>query len=140
MDYGALVRNSKRADDHAALFYERARNSKDYLNVSKNTGFSIEQTQAIQNYLFKDYHYLNGNTISVRFEPCYEIAESWRRLSERSGIHIEKHDIVLLQHELTEIKLLLSNSRMSQSEAHSIASKMFPYDIMSEKYYKDKRK
>lgn len=134
---GGLIRYTKRADEHARRMYERARRSRDYLNVAKNSGFSIEQTQAIQNYLFKNYHYLNGNTLSERFDPSYEIAESWRRLSERDGKHIQSHDMMLLFHELYELTLLLQHSRMSQAEAHRRASEKYPYDRASEEFYRN---
>lgn len=134
---GGLIRYSKRADEHAERMYERARRSRDFLNVAKNTGLSIEQAQAVQNYLFKNYHYLGGDTLTKRFYPSYEIAESWRRLSERDGKHIQPHDMMLLLHELYEITLLLQHSRMSQAEAHRRASAKYPYDRASEEFYRN---
>lgn len=134
---GGLVRGTKREEDYTASMYReiRARRT-DYLIVAKNSNFSIEQVQAIKNYLFKDFHYLRGKTLVSRFDPSYEIAESWRRLSEKSGKHIQKHDILLLYHELYEIELLLANPKMSQSTAHMEASRKYPYDRVSEEYYK----
>lgn len=61
---GGISIYSKEADAHAKRMYERARRSRDFLNMAKNTGLSIEQAQAIQNYLFKNYHYLHGNTLT----------------------------------------------------------------------------
>lgn len=134
---GGLARDSKRAKDYAKRMYEEIRNRRtDYLYVSKNTGFSIEQVQVVKNYLFKDFHYLRGETMVSRFDESYEIAESWKRLSEKDGRHIQYHDTLLIPHELCEIQLLLANSKMSQNVAHRYASNMYPYDIESEKYYR----
>lgn len=134
---GGLVRGTQREINYTEKMYEQIRNrSTDYLIVAKNSGFSIEQVQTIKNYLFKDFHYLNNSTMVSRFDPTYEIAESWRRLSEKSGKHIEKHDILLLYHELYELQLLLSSPEMSQNFAHKLASVKYPYDTESEKYYR----
>lgn len=137
---GGLLRGTQREQIYSAKMYEQIRNRRtDYLIVAKNTGYSIEQIQIVKNYLFKDYHYLNGSTMTARFDVSYEIAESWRRLSERKGRNIQPHDMLLLQHELYEIQLLLNNPRMSQNTAHNMASKKYPYDVESEKFYRMRR-
>lgn len=134
---GGLIRGSQREQIYTRKMYEQIRNRRtDYLVVAKNTGFSIEQVQVIKNYLFKDYHYLNGSTMTSRFDDSYEIAESWRRLSERNGKNIQRHDVLLLYHELYEVQLLLSSPEMSQNMAHKLASMKYPYDRESEKYYR----
>lgn len=79
---------------------------------------------------------MEGNTISERFHPSYEMAKSWRRLSERNGKNIQRHDVLLLYHELYEVWLLLSSPEMSQNMAHKLASMKYPYDRESEKYYR----
>lgn len=76
--------------------------------------------------------------MSKRFYASYEIAESWRRLSEWNGRNIQKHDIILLYHELYEIQLLLGDRNMSQATAHRLASEKYPYDAMSEGYYRER--
>lgn len=76
--------------------------------------------------------------MSKRFYASYEIAESWRRLSEWNGRNIQKHDIILLYHELYEIQLLLGDRNMSQATAHRLASEKYPYDDMSEGYYRER--
>ena len=69
------------------------------------------------------------------FEPSYDIAESWRRLSEKSGRNIKHHDIILLYHELLEIQILLQG-RCTQKEAHELASKQYNYHLLSDIYYR----
>lgn len=136
---GGIVRGTPRAEAHAFRMYEEFRNRRtDYLNVAKNTGFSIEQVQIVKNYLFKDYHYLHGSTMVSRFDESFEIAESWRRLAERGGRYIQYHDTLLIPHELYEIHLLIMNTGMSQNTAHKQASLVYPYDAESERYYRER--
>lgn len=134
---GGIIRGTPRERKHTEQYYEAIRKRRtDFLLISKNTGFSIEQVQAIKNHIFYNKHYLEGNTISERFHPSYEMAESWRRLSERGGKNIQPRDVLLLHHELYEIQLLLSDYRMSQKTAHALASKKYPYVMESEKFYR----
>ena len=134
---GGIIRGTSRERQHTEQYYEAVRKKRtDFLTIAKNTGFSIEQVQAIKNHIFLNRHYLEGNTISERFHPSYEMAESWRRLSERNGKNIQRHDVLLLYHELYEVRLLLSSPEMSQNMAHKLASMKYPYDRESEKYYK----
>ena len=133
---GGLNPYSPRADRHADMMYEAIRRrSTDYLVIAKNTGFTIEQVQIIKNYLFKDKHYLKGSTLTSRFDPTFEIAESWRRLSEKGGKNIKSHDVLLLHHELYEIMLLLTDKNMSQNRAHILATDKYNYQLESEKFY-----
>lgn len=81
-----------------------------------------------------DCHELsNGYT---RFTPDLAMAQSWLRLSEKSGRNIKKHDVLMLYHELVEILLLLNNSRMTQKDAHMLAEKKYNYSQAVISYYK----
>ena len=62
------------------------------------------------------------------------MAESWRRLSEKSGKNIKPHDILLLKHELLEIAIL-TQCNISQMEAHALANKTYNYQQASDAYY-----
>jgi hypothetical protein len=120
--------------DVAERMYKEIRNRKtDYINVARNTGFSVEQTKIVKNYLFYDRH-LIGNEFT-QFSASYEIAQSWRRLSERTPNNIEDHDVLLLQHELYEIGMLVSNNQCSQSYAHMKAEAMYNYSKASRDFY-----
>lgn len=72
---GGLNPDSRRARLHANRMYDEIRKRRtDFLNISKNTGFSIEQIQIIKNYLFKDKHYLSEDiNISERFFPVLRL-------------------------------------------------------------------
>ena len=125
---------SKEARIHTKSMYEQIRNRRtDCINVSVNSGFTLEQVTIIKNYLFKDCHELSYGYMP--FEPSYDIAESWRRLSEKSGKNIKHHDIILLYHELLEIQILLQG-RCTQKEAHELASKQYNYHLLSDIYYR----
>lgn len=63
------------------------------------------------------------------------MAQSWLRLSEKSGNKILQHDIILLYHELTEISYLIRFSEMSQAEAHSKAEELYNYSEACKQYY-----
>lgn len=131
---GGLVPNTSKAIEQAFKMYEQIRRRKtDCLNIARNTGFSIEQVQIIKNYIFYDSHKLTYGY--SQFYPCYEMAESWRRLSEKNGINVQKHDVLLLYHELYEISLLISNSNYSQSHAHFEAEKKYNYSLESDRFY-----
>lgn len=134
--YGGLSRYSEAADLHAERMYkEIAKRRFDFMEVAKNTGFSIEQVQLVKSYIFRHNHYLNGSTLSSKFHPSYEMAESWRRLSEKGGKHIQQHDMTLLCHELYEIGLLLNNSSMSQRTAHTLAEQKYNYELGCRSFY-----
>ena len=125
---GALDPESKEAEIHAEQYYESVRNMKnDYINIAKNTGFSENDIKEIKNYLFVDKHELTDGY--KRFRPYFEIAQSWQRLE--SGINIREQDIILLNHELTELRLVKSG--ISQDDAHIEASKIFNYRKAIEK-------
>ena len=62
------------------------------------------------------------------------MAQSRERLSRKNGKGIQKHDVLLLYHELTEIGFILQ--RYSQQEAHDLASKQYDYAKASNEYYK----
>lgn len=135
--YGGLNVTSQKAKNHAKMMYEEIRKRKfDYLNVAENTGFSHEQMQLVKNYLFNANHWIQGK--HKRFEPSYEIAESWRRLSVKNGKEIYEHDILLLWHELTEIDILLHNNNFSQEKAHYTATAAYDYQTASDNFYRNR--
>ena len=127
---GALNPNSKAAMEHAERYYEAVRKRRgDVASISRNTGIPRKVISKIRRYVFVDEHDLDGGR--KRFDPSYEMAESWRRLVE--GKHILPHDITLLKHERMEMRLV--EKGMPQREAHTIASKKYNYGRESEEYY-----
>lgn len=130
---------SKEADEVAERLYANIRKrSTDCYKIYKNTSFSIEQVQIIKNYIFNDSHNINvnGRYMYRRFFPSYDIAESWKRLSETKPDNILKHDIMLLCHELTEIMILLKNPGYIQKFAHDLANEKYNYQLASDEYYR----
>lgn len=123
----------ERALDHADKMYESIRKqSTDVYYISRNTEFSYEQVSLIKGHIFYNKHVL-ANEVN-RFAPSYEMAESWRRLSSKNGKGIQKHDILMLWHELTEIKYIAQGN--SQQDAHYMANSIYDYATASNNYYR----
>lgn len=119
---GARNPLGKAAQKHAEKYYGLVRSMKtDVAKISKVTGISISDVQTIKNHLFIDEHDLGESGIK-RFDPDYAIAESWQRLIDGKP---EKHDMTLLNHELTERKLM--DQGLKQDEAHLLASQEYNY-------------
>jgi len=74
---------------------------------------------------------LNLGGIVKRFDPNYEISQSWQRLW--LGENILPHDITLILHEEYELELVKSG--ISQAKAHILASKKYNYTKELEDYY-----
>lgn len=122
---------SKEADKHAELYYPEIRKmSTDVEKIAQNTGFTIDQIRLVKNYLFIYEHDLNGEI--KHFDPCFQIAESWRRLAFDEK-NIKTHDLLLLQHELQELQLV--SSGIPQNEAHTLTNRIYNYQKASDEYY-----
>ena len=127
---GALNPDSGEAQSHAERYYNFARKmTTDVEKIAKNTGFAVSDIQNIKSFVFYEEHELSG-TIK-RFDPSYEMAESWQRLVEGKGIM--PHDITLLHHELMERSLMLQG--VSQAEAHIITSERYDYGREARLYH-----
>ena len=102
----------------------------DVKKIAKNVGYTEEQIQRIKDYLFMDIHNLGDGRIS-KFDPSYEIAQSWQRLVD--GKSIQPHDMTLLLHEMMEQELMMQG--YSQGEAHILASRKYDYRKGCIEYY-----
>lgn len=123
--------NSKDAELHAKMYYEEIRHmTTDVKRIAQNTGFTESQIMLVKNYLFIAEHELYGGF--RKFDPCFEIAESWRRLAFDKE-NIQPHDIILIKHELKEMSLIAQG--LSQEEAHTIASQEYNYSAGYKDYY-----
>lgn len=123
---------SPRALSHAEMYYNEIRHmTSDVKKISENVGIDLQTVVRVKNYLFYDIHVLDNDRIG-RFDPSFEIAESWRRLAF-DPIHLKKHDKLLIPHEILEIKL--KDAGYSHDEAHYIASQSYDYPGESTKYY-----
>lgn len=126
---GALNPYSERASKHAEQYYESVRKMKtDYKRIAKNTGYSENLIKRIKNYSFIDEHELI--TGKERFYPDFHIAQSWQRLIE--GKNIQKHDLLLLEHEMYE--LILVEDGIPQAEAHNLTNAIYNYKKGCDEY------
>lgn len=127
--------DSPRARKYAESEYGSIRKRKvDVKRIAKNTGYSEKQIEEIKSYLFIDKHYL-GRGKNERFDPSFEIAQSWNRLMKGN---FEKHDLTLIEHEIYERKLI--EQGMTQDEAHINVSKKYNYQKEAEEYYDSLKK
>lgn len=126
--YGAW--NSKNDPDeihrraHAEQYYEsvRKRNTdREIVRIAKNTGFSQDDIRAVYLHVFENYYDLEGG--KKRFDPDYDMAQSWSRLFD--GNNIQAHDITLLHHELMESKLMAKGK--DYDTAHKITQEKYDY-------------
>lgn len=120
---------SKKADDHAKLYYKEIRKqTTDVDRIAENTGYDKDLIKDIKKYLFEDKHDIDGEI--RRFDPDFAIAQSWQRLAQNK---IEDHDLTLIKHEIMERKLIAKG--LTQKEAHEITSKKYNYKKESSEYY-----
>lgn len=125
---------SERALNYAETQYEAIRKRKgDVEAIVKNLNgmCSYEEIQKIKNYLFIDEHILIDGV--RRFDPSFEIARSWFRLSYDFE-NVQEHDITLIKHELYEMNLMAKNG-WEQNKAHTVASIKYNYKQESKEFY-----
>lgn len=114
---------SPEAQEHAELYYEEIRHrTDDIAKISNHTGYTPEQILKVKNYLFVETHILADGI--RRFDPSFEIAESWQRLADMQE-YIQPHDILLISHELMEMDLI--NKGFSQENAHNKTCLKYDY-------------
>ena len=70
-----------------------------------------------------------------RFDPNYYMAHSWMRL--REGKTIYPHDLIMIQHELAEAKIMQDNLDIYYEEAHNEVIKTYDYQSALVEYLKD---
>ena len=117
------------AAEHAERYYEAVRHmTGDVKRIASNTGFTEAEIATVKNHLFMESHELLDGV--RRFDPSYEISQSWQRLIQ--GNHLPL-DYTLIYHELYEAELMAKG--LSQNEAHILASKQFNYQKETDKLY-----
>ena len=70
-----------------------------------------------------------------RFDPSYEMAESFRRLSE--GKDIQHHDLLLVKHEWLELSLM-KRYGYDYDKAHAITIRKYDYDTALNQWLKER--
>lgn len=122
---------SVEAQLHAYKYYEALRHrSDDVYKISQYTGYTAEQVLTVKNYLFVDTHVLSDGI--RRFDPSFEIAESWQRLADMQN-RVLYHDKLLIPHEILEMDLI--HQGLSQESAHKKACLKYNYPEAANKYY-----
>ena len=118
---GALNPLSQKADEHATRYYESVRHMKtDTEKISKSTGISKDKLDKIKNHVFIAEHNLIDGV--RRFDPDYEMAQSWQRLIDGN---VKEQDMVLLKHEYAELRYM--EKGLTQNEAHIKASHRYDF-------------
>ena len=133
---GGMNPDGDEAEEYAKWYYgviEKRKN--DYKRIAKNTGYTEEEIKSIKDYIFSEKHNLKDGY--RKFDPSYAMAESWRRLTE--GKEIQPHDLVLLKHELLEMKMVREQG-IPQPTAHNRASKIYNYGKGAKEFYGNRRK
>ncbi len=126
--YGALNPESDkdfaRCEEHANRYYTEIRKRKsDISAIAMNTGYSEQDIETIKNHIFINKYDL-GEEEPTTFYPNYDIAVSWQNLIE--GKNIEEKDLILLQHEYYEHKLMIDEG-LSYVEAHEKTQELYNY-------------
>lgn len=116
---------------HAYKYYEEIRHrNDDVYKIADLTGYTPDQILKVKNFLFEETHILSDGI--RRFDPSFEIAETWQRLSDMQK-YIQPHDLLLIPHEIMEMDLI--NKGLSQTEAHERTSEKYDYPGESNKFY-----
>ena len=108
-------------EKHADSYYKEVRNRNtdaEVARVSASSGIDEETVRRVYDHVFVKEHDLSDGT--RRFDPDYDMAQSWQRLSTGDGV--QEHDVVLLRHEDAEARLM--EQGMSYEAAHEAACRM----------------
>lgn len=101
--------------------------------VAKNSGFSVAEIDKVFAHIFEKEHLFENGTVR-KFDPDYDMAQSWFRL--RDGKKIFEHDIILLNHELTEANIMEKGENIPYEVAHKETEKTYNYSIALKAYLK----
>lgn len=106
---------------------------KNISNYDLTRNLKLEDLEKIYNHIFiNKYELINGVD---RFDPSYDMAQSWQRL--REGKKILEHDLIMLMHERMEYDFM-NLYGMKYDEAHALTSKKYDYLKALKKWEKEK--
>ena len=112
--------------EHAEKYYAFIRNSDRNLNIKamvENTGVDKEIVESAYSHVFETKHNLSAGY--TYFDPSYDMAQSWQRM--RNGTGIRPYDIILLKHENLESKIWKEHPTWTYDQAHAEANKTYDY-------------
>ena len=127
----------KRRDAHAERYYEELRRSKPepiIRRLSKNTGLPFKAARRVFNHVFINEHELDDGEVK-RFDPSYEMSESFRRLL--SGEKIQEHDMILIYHEWLE-SVFMERYGIQYRKAHDKTCEDYDYDKALKMWLKER--
>ena len=113
--------------------YEKRDKENFIKSIAANSGLSEHGVEKVFNHIFIEKHQLDDGF--RRFDPSYEMAESFRRLSE--GNDIQEHDRILIKHEWLELGLM-KRYGYDYSTAHRITERKYNYDAALTKWLKER--
>ncbi|MEO3927827.1 hypothetical protein ABGB07_28750 [Micromonosporaceae bacterium B7E4] len=98
-----------------------------------SAGFSAAEIQQVKEHLFVNEHLLNvyddnGDVVghrTGRFDPDADIAEAWVRLRRAEPL---PQDVLLLEHELRELRYAAEHPEATYAEAHAHANERFNWE------------
>lgn len=111
----------------AAEYYSKVRaggNSDMIARIAENTGKTYSNVEQIVNHIFKEPHRFANGTVK-RFDPDADIVLALERL--RTDEHTDK-DILLLNHELTELTYMKNKKYNIYETAHELANLKFDWE------------
>ena len=126
-----MTSGRKRAEDHAARYYEEIVNrdrADTVRKIASAASMSVEDAGRAFDHLFIEEHELGGTV--KRFDPDYFMAQSIQRLIDTGGAL--PHDLILFKHEALEARYMADG--MTQREAHAMANKRYNYQRELEKW------
>ena len=110
---------------HAERYYEEVRNRKPYVDASKiakyTNDFTADQIEDIRQHMFIRIQPLDNGTVFARFDPDFDQAQAWQRLTEGRGT---KTDLIMLHHEYLELTEMRKHG-YNYDEAHAIANERY---------------
>ena len=126
--------DNKKREAFAKSYYQEVlhRNrTREISIIAQNTGMSVSDIDKIYAHIFELEH-LRKNGKAYKFDPDYDMAQSWMRL--REGKNIQEHDIIMLKHELLESNIMASGKNIAYEDAHEQAQKKYNYQLALDKY------
>ena len=133
---GGLIDRSWQAQNaYADTYYSAIRNRSDPTDIekiSRNTGFSRDEVEAIRHHLFikNDHELYDGKKDYLATD--WKIAQAWQRMEQGwQGNGMDRYrdvDKLLLRHELEELTLIAKYG-YTVAQAHEIVEEKYPWDV-----------
>ncbi len=130
--------DGSRRELHANRYYEAVRKrskSAEVKAIAANSGLRENTIAKVYDHIFVNKYPLRKGY--GRFDPSYDISQSWHRL--RVGKEIQPHDITLLKHERFEYQLM-NRYNQGYDEAHNTTNRKYNYQKQLEQHSIEKER